>query len=166
MDRRHWLVLMLAALLAACGFHLRQEIALPAGLERVALLVADEFSPLKRELRESLQRAGAEVLATEATGAGVIRLPVNAVTRDVLTVSGRARVQEYVVRHLVELEVVAADGRVLLARTPITLEREFTFDETQGLGAAQEEELIRKELEREMVQQVLRRIEALGRTTG
>jgi LPS-assembly lipoprotein len=156
-------VLLLGALLlGACGFHLRDEIRLPSGLERVALVVADEFSPLRRSLKAALERAGAQVLAAEAEGAGAVRVPVNAVTKDVLTVSGRARVQEYVVRHDVELEVVAADGRVLLARTPIMLEREFTFDETQGLGAAQEEELIRKELEREMAQQILRRIEALA----
>ena len=42
------------------------------------------------------------------------------------------------------------------------LDRDFTYDETQALGAAAEEELLRKELQREMVREILRRIALIG----
>ena len=156
-------VFAIALALAACGFRPREDIALPPGLQVVSLDIADVFSPLARDLESALERAGATVKPKGADGAGVVRIPVNELKTEVLTVGGTARVQEYAVRYRVELELAGADGTVILPRTPIELEREYSFDETQALGAAQEEALIRKELQREMVQQVLRRIEAAGR---
>ena len=156
-------VVVVACAFAACGFRLREEIALPAGFERVTLDVADPFSPLVRDLEAALERAGAMVVPQGADDVGAVRIPVNQMTTEVLTVGGAARVQEYTVRYRVEVEVVDAAGKVLLPRMPVVLEREYSFDQTQALGAASEEALIRKELQREMVQQVLRRIEAAGR---
>jgi LPS-assembly lipoprotein len=152
----------LLGLMSACGFQLRGETHLPPGLQKVSLEVADEFSLVARDLRAALIRGGATLTAPGAEGAGAIRVPVNVVVREAQVVSGRARVQEYVVRHRVELEIVDAAGNTVLPRVDIELGRDFTFDETQGLAAAQEEELIRKELAREMVQQILRRIESLA----
>ena len=45
----------------------------------------------------------------------------------------------------------------------IELTRDFTFDATQALGIAAEQDLLTDELQREMVQAMLRRIEAIGR---
>jgi LPS-assembly lipoprotein len=147
--------------LSACGFALRGEAALPAGLQRATLEVVDAYSPLARDLEAALARAGFEKLAAGTEGVARIRIPVDEARTEVLTVGETARVTEYVVRYTVEIEATAADGRVLLARTPIVLEREFSFDETQALGAQSEQDLIRRELQREMVQQVLRRLEAV-----
>jgi LPS-assembly lipoprotein len=156
--------LLIAAVLitlAGCGFALRGETNLPAALQRASLEVADPYSPLARDLEAALKRSGFDKAAPNSAGVGRIAIPVNEARTEVLTVGESARVQEYVVRYRIELEASAADGRVLLARTPIVLEREFSFDETQALGAQSEQDLIRKELQREMVQQVLRRLEAL-----
>jgi len=150
-----------AIVLSSCGFALRGEVALPLALQRATLEVADPFSPLARDLEAALKRAGFEKAAAGSAGVGRIAIPVNTTSVEVLTVGDTARVQEFVVRYRIELEVSGADGSVLLARTPLTLEREFSFDETQALGAQSEQDLIRNELQREMVQQVLRRLEAL-----
>ncbi len=150
-----------AMLLSSCGFALRGEAALPAALQRATLEVADPFSPLARDLEAALERAGFEKVALGTAGVARIVIPVNEASVDVLTVGESARVQEFVVRYRIELQVSGADGSVLLARTPLLLEREFSFDETQALGAQSEQDLIRRELQREMVQQVLRRLEAL-----
>lgn len=151
----------IALAVTACGFRLREEIALPPSLQRVTLEVADEFSPLARDLEAALERAGAEVVAAGSEGAGAVRVPVNTLATEVLTVGGTARVAEYLIRYRVELEVVDARGIVLLERAPLELARDYSFDETQALGAASEEALLRKELQREMAQQILRRIETI-----
>ena len=57
--------------------------------------------------------------------------------------------------------VVDADGKVLLPREAIERRRDYRFDETQALGAAAEDELARKELRRDTLAALLRRIEAL-----
>ena len=160
---RHLLLLILASALTGCGFQLRDEVALPEALQRVRIDTPDRYSPLARELEAALERAGATVVA-DAAGVAVVRIPVDAMATEPLSVSDAARVQEFLVRYRVELEVVDAASTVLVPLAPIELTRDYSYDETQALGAAAEEELLRKELRREMVQQVLRRIERLGRT--
>jgi LPS-assembly lipoprotein len=153
---------MMVLLLAGCGFQLRDEVRLPARLATVHLDIADLYSPLKRDLRAALERAGAKLAASAGKGIASVRIPVNAVTVEVLTVGGTARVQEYLIRRTVELEVLDAAGKTLLEKTRIELTRDYSFDETQALGAQAEQDLIKQELDRDMVQQILRRIEALN----
>lgn len=153
---------ILVLLLGACGFHPRGEIVLPPALQRASLEVADPYSTLARDLRDALRRAGIELVPAGTEGAGAIRLTQNQVVRDTLVVSANAKVQEYVVRHRVELSAADGAGKLLFGPAIVELTRPFTFDQTQGLAAAQEEELIRDELGREMVQQVLRRLETIG----
>ena len=74
-------------LLGACGFHPRGEIVLPAALERASLEVADPFSPVARDLRDALLRAGVVLVPPGTEGAGALRLPVNQAVRDTLAVN-------------------------------------------------------------------------------
>jgi LPS-assembly lipoprotein len=156
------LLVLLAAATTGCGFQLRDEVALPAALQVLRIDSPDPNSALERELEAALERAGARVVE-DAAGVAVVRIPADAMATEPLSVSDAARVQEFLVRYRVELEVVDASNAVLLPLAPIELTRDFSYDETQALGAAAEEEILRKELRREMVQQVLRRIERLGR---
>lgn len=153
------LVLMLC--LSACGFQLREQAALPDALREVRVEVADPFSPIGQELGRALQRAGATLHEDAADKVAVLRIHVDALSTAPLSVSGTARVQEYQVVHRVEFEVVDAAGKVLLPREPLERRRDYRFDETQALGAAAEDELARKELRRDTLAALLRRIEAI-----
>ncbi len=92
---------------------------------------------------------------------GGLRIHSDAITSVPLSVSGTARVQEYQVVHRVEFEVVDAAGKVLLPRETLERRRDYRFDETQALGAAAEDELARRELRRDTLAALLRRIEAI-----
>ena len=82
-----------------------------------------------------------------------------------LSVGGNARASEYTIRYHVEFDVAGATGSSLLAKQTIELTRDFTFDATQALGIAAEQDLLTGELQRDMVQAMLRRLEAAGRTS-
>jgi len=151
-------LLALTLCLAACGFQLRKDVALPPELSRLRLEVADDFSPLGRNLAAALERGGATL--TTDPDAAVLRVPVDQVGSRALTVGETGRVQEYQLRHVAEIELLAADGRVLVPRQAIELSRDYTFDTAQALGSPGEEEVVREELQREMVQAILRRIAA------
>lgn len=157
--RMAWLLALLVPL-ASCGFQLRREVVLPPAIKTLRLEVADRFSPLERDLAAALRRAGAEI--TVRPGAARLAIPINQLGTQVQSIGDAARVTEYVVRYRVEMEIFAADGTVLLPRTVIELDRDFTYDETQALGAAAEETLLREELQREMVREILRRIGLIG----
>ncbi len=153
-------VAVLVVLLAACGFRPRAEAQLPASMKTLAIVGADPVSPLGRDLRRALSRTGTVVVDGTQAGAAVLRIPINRMNTDVLSVGGNARANEYTMRYTVEFDVVAAGGDVVVPRQAIELTREFTFDATQALGVAAEQDLLTKELQREMVQVILRRIEA------
>src|SRR5205085_8500626 len=111
--------------LASCGFHLRGEARLAPSLARVRIDPIDVNAPLKRDLESALERSGVALAPAAATDAAVIKLPTMQLTTEPLTVGRTARVKEYRVRYKVELEILGADGAVLLARTPIELERDY-----------------------------------------
>ncbi|MBK6728154.1 MAG: hypothetical protein IPG63_12985 [Xanthomonadales bacterium] len=155
------LVLIAIVLLSGCGFHLREQAALPAALSELRIEIADPFSPIGPELGRALRRAGANLHDDDGAKVAVVRIHTDALSTVPLSVSGTARVQEYQVVHRIEFEVLGADGAVLVARHSIERRRDYRFDETQALGAAAEDELARKELRRDTLNALVRRIEAI-----
>ena len=153
----------LLSLLCACGFQLRQEAVLPAGMGTVVVQGADPFSPLGRDLAAALERAGSTVVEKAGDGVAVMNITTNQLATDVLSVGGNARANEYSMRYHVEFNVTDNAGDAILDKQTIELSREYTFDAFQVAAVAAEEDLLRKELQREMVQSIMRRLDALGR---
>jgi LPS-assembly lipoprotein len=162
--RRLSLALCAAAALtvAGCGFHLRQEVNLPDSMKKVHIQIADPSSPLAKELAKALPRSGTEVVDTVEPGVAVMNINANAFSTDVLSVGGNARATEYSLRYHVEFEVQDAAGTSLLPKQTVELSRDFTFDASQALGVAAEVDLLTQELQRDMTQTILRRLEALA----
>jgi LPS-assembly lipoprotein len=158
-------LVLLVVFLSSCGFHLRGEAQLSPAMQVLAIEGADALSPLGRDLRKALDRSGARVVEAGTEGAAVLRIGSNQFRTDVLSVGGNARANEYTIRYHVEFDVVGAGATPLLAKQTIELSRDFTFDATQALGIAAEQDLLTGELQRDMVQAILRRLEAAGRTT-
>lgn len=155
-------VAVLALALAGCGFHLRKEVQLPQGMQRIHVDGVDPNSTLGKDLAKALPRAGAAVVDKVEDGVAIMKFTANAFTTDVLSVSGAARANEYSLRYHVEFLVEDAAGTALLPKQTIELTREFTFDSSQALGVAAQTDLLTKELQRDMVQTILRRLEAIS----
>jgi LPS-assembly lipoprotein len=160
-----WRAILVAAVLAlaGCGFHLREQAQLPDSLKRLRLEIADPGSLLVRDLPDALERAGATIETAAGPGVAALRIPVSSLGPEALSVGATARVREYTMRYKVEVEAVDANGAVVLPRQVIELTRDYTFDETQAVGVAAQEDELKKQLQRDMVQAILRRLAALGR---
>ena len=160
---RQMLLLAAAGALAACGFKLRGEANLPTGLQHVHVQINDTFSPLKRDLEAALTRSGAKVEDKSADGVAEITLTNVTLAPVVRSVGATAFVNEFSMIYHVELAISDADGKSLQALQVIEHSREFTFDQSQAIGTNVEQDEIKKEMERDMVQTVMRKIEAAGR---
>ena len=163
MIQRRIAPLVLAVLvfaLGGCGFHLRKEVALPASMQRLHIAIADPNGQLARDLARALPRSGVQLVPAPGADVAELRIGANAFSTDVLSVSGAARANEYSLRYHVEFEVADGAGKVLLPKQTIELTREFTFDASQALGVTAETDMLTKELQRDMVQTILRRLEA------
>lgn len=152
---------VLATLLAGCGFKLRGDVILPAEIRQLRLDMADFGPPIRRELAAALERGGVTLMPPDATGVAVLRVPVNTAYTEALTISEQARVREFAVIHRVVLSMVDAAGNVILPEQEVILQRDFVFDERDALGVAGQEEALRRDMEREMVRAIMRRIEGV-----
>ncbi|MGA9334434.1 MAG: LPS assembly lipoprotein LptE [Rudaea sp.] len=146
--------------LTACGFHMRGEVRLPAGMQRVHVQIADPFSPLGRDVEAALRRSGATIEASP--GAGVAEIVISAVSLApvVRSVGANAFVNEFSMVYHVEIRIDAANGKTLLPQQIIEHSRDYTFDQSQAIGSNAEQDEIKKEMERDMVQAVMRKVEA------
>lgn len=160
--RRFALAAVFTASLAGCGFHLRKEAQLPPSMQRVHIEIADTSSVLAKDLVKALPRSGTQVVDAVEPGVAVMRFTANTFSNDVLSVGGNARANEYSLRYHVEFEVVDSAGTALLPKQTIELSREYTFDASQALGVAAENDMLTRELQRDMVDTILRRLQAIA----
>jgi len=160
---RYMPVFVVALALSACGFRMRGEATLPPGLQRVHVQTADQFSPLKRDLEAALKRAGANVESASGDAIAEINLSTVSLAPVVRSVGATAFVNEFSMVYHVELQIDDTDGKTLLPLQVIEHSREFTFDTTQAIGTNVEQDEIKKEMERDMVQTLMRKIEAAGK---
>ena len=159
--RLAWL-LFAASALGACGFHLRENAALPAGMQRVHVVVTGNY-PLQQRLVRALQTSGATVEDTAGPGVAELRVPLAAFSTETLSVGGYARVSEFAVHFEVEFDVTDGAGRTLVPLKRIDMSREYSYDATNTVGNASQVAAIQLSLNDDMVQAILFRLEAAGR---
>ncbi|MCS6787547.1 MAG: LPS assembly lipoprotein LptE [Thiobacillaceae bacterium] len=147
-------------LLAGCGFHLRGQSPLPFAS---AYIDAPPGSSLALQLSQSLRVSGKTVQAT-AQGAEVrIRLSGERRGKDILSLSGGGKVREYRLTHRVTLSAEDAAGRILLAPAELIVTRDYAYDDAQTLAKEAEEAQLVRDMEQELVRQILRRLAHLRR---
>lgn len=159
---RRALTVLAFAFLSACGFHPRAQLELPAALGPVAVQTADPYSPLGLELATALERAGAAA-AVEGQPSATLRIVAENWRNAPLSVDQFARVREYETRYRVDFELTDAAGAVQVARQSIELAREYSYDINASAGSPAEQELIQRELRRDMQAAILRRLDIVLR---
>lgn len=156
-------VAALAALLAGCGFHLQGAGALPAAMVRTYVSTGEPHSPFQQSLREVLRQRGAEVLAAPAAGAAVLNITSDDTGQRVLSVSARNIPREYEIYYAVTFSLRVGE-EALATNESLVVTRAYTFDETQVLAKAAEEQILRRALAEDLARRVLQRIQALSAT--
>lgn len=184
------LVLSVALLLASCGFHLREGVNLPADLGPLRVVSTSPYSPLAEALSQSLARSGAiaapEPVAVSASpddgqsgitppGSGIAPPASPVATLNLrkerwgtfpVSIDARGRAQELTLRYAVEFDLLRADGSVLVPRQVVELARNYVTVPTQGIGTDSEQEILSKEMRRDMVASIMRRIDAALQSGG
>jgi len=162
------IVLALSLTVSACGFHLRGDgghYTLPFPTMYVGL---PESSPLAVDLKRNINANGSTTVvktAKEADGiVDVISNPEHTKTKTILSLNSNGRVRQYLLQYSIVFRVLDKQGAVLLPPTAIALSRPIDFNETQLLAKEQEEALLYKDMQTDLVQQMMRRIAAIKMT--
>lgn len=163
--RRHLLqsaALGSLALVTACGFQLRGTTRLP--FETLYAPFAPN-SAIGADFRRLLRVLEGTRLVDQVKDAQV-RLDILHELREkeIVGFSSTGRPREYQLRLRLRFRLSeTADGSELIAPTEIILRREITTTDTQIVAKEQEEALLYREMQTDMVQQVLRRLAAVRR---
>ncbi len=161
--RLKWLLPVLLALLAGCGFHLRGMGGggtLPESLSRLRVAVQD--SKLTNEpllvLTKSIIKTDPNAVITDDVSVPLLVLSGERSESQVLSVSSNGRVSGYMLKYEVSFRVIDAKGHELITPQTVRLIRDYTFDPFNVLAKEQEEQELRRTLQRDAVQQIVRRL--------
>ncbi|HEY0490340.1 MAG TPA: LPS assembly lipoprotein LptE [Telluria sp.] len=154
-------LIVLAASLTACGFHLRGSNGTFTMPFQSIYLAFPDTSPLGVELKRNLR--GGDTKIAEAPEQAQARFDVVSESRgkSILSLNSQGRVREYLLTYTLVFRVRDAAGAEMLGPTEISLKRSITFNETEVLAKESEEALLYREMQSDLVQQIMRRLAAI-----
>ncbi len=151
-------IVVLGLLTAACGFQLRGQASLPFETLYVAI---PDTSPLGIELKRNIiAGTHTKLVKTAAQAQAIFELVAEERRKSILSFDTTGRVREFQLRYRVAFRVRDARGRDYLPQSEIGLTRDISFNDAQVLSKESEEELLFRDMQNDMVQQILRRLAA------
>jgi LPS-assembly lipoprotein len=165
MRKRTLLGLAPAALLAACGFRLR---GVPTFAFDSLYLAAPPGTSLALELQRTLEGGGGtlKVLrdpSTQTQADAIWELVSEQRDRVVVGLNASGQVRELQLRLRVRFKLRAQNGTVLIPETELLQQRDVSYSETIALAKETEEALLYRNMQTDIVQQLLRRLAAVKR---
>ena len=148
--------------LSGCGFQLRQSAQLPF---KTLFLILPRQSALSTELRRTLAtQADLKVLTeTPDMAAAEVVLDVMAETRErvVVGLNASGQVRELQLRLRVKFRLRTPQGKVLIPEVELQQQRDLSFLESAALAKEIEENMMYRDMQIDIVQQILRRLAAV-----
>jgi LPS-assembly lipoprotein len=158
LPRRHLVMAAGAAGLSACGFELRRPARVSFGS-----ITLQGFAP-RSALGEDLRRALAQqvrVLAGPERADVVLNALLDQRERSVVAQTSAAQVRDLQLRLKFHFRAHTPSGRELIARTDLLLTRDLSYSETQALAKEFEEAELFRDMQADIVTQVMRRLASI-----
>ncbi len=153
---RRLILCLFIVLLAGCGFHLRGQVALPYSTLHISGPSATSVSnSLKRVLRSS----GVRLVDRQEDAELTLVILSDVREKSILSLSAAGRAQEYELRQRLSYRIITA-GEPDLPAGEILSQRSISFNDAQVLAKESEENLLYRDMENDVVQQLLRRLQA------
>jgi len=153
---------LLGALLSGCGFQLRGQASLPFGS-----LYVPGSSPLVVELKRNVV-AGTHtrLVNRERDAQAILGFTNESREKVILSFNESGLVREFQLRYRVGFRVYDAKGRDYLPASEIQLTRDISFNDAQVLAKESEEQLLYRDMQSDMVQQIIRWLAAAKTPTA
>ena len=149
------IALACAVLLTACGFQLRGTAALPFD----TLYMPNTAGGIALDLKRNIQSGTRTVVLDDAKKAeAVIEFAQEVREKQILSLAATGRVREYQLRYRVAFHVHDGKGGEFLPLSTVQLTRDITFNDSEVLAKETEEQLLYRDMQFDMVQQIMRRL--------
>ena len=143
--------------LAACGFQLRGSAALPFN----TVYVPGAVSGIALDLARNIQAGtNAKVVNDPKAAEAIMQFTGETREKEILSLTGTGRVREFRLRYRVGFRVHDAAGRDYVPQSTLELTRDVSFNDSEVLAKESEEQLLYRDMQTDMVQQIMRRLSA------
>jgi LPS-assembly lipoprotein len=162
LQRRLFLACGSALSLGACGFQLRgaPELAFASLFVNVA-----ETSPLGNELKRNLASLGTlQIISAPAPltdAQAVLDILSELREKTVVGVNATGQVREFQLRVRIHFRLRTPQGKELIPDTELLQQRDISFNESAVLAKEAEEGLMYRDMQSDLVQQLMRRLAAV-----
>lgn len=148
------LVIVALLLVSACGFRLKGTAELP-----FQTLYLPASGGIGLDLKRNIE-AGTHTKVVEDPQAAqaVLEFLQEARQKEILSLSASARVREFRLIYVVSFRVHDGKGADFLPPATLQLARDFTFNDAEILAKETEEQLLYREMQADMVRQILHRL--------
>lgn len=150
------LLAALGATLSGCGFQLRGQASLP-----FSNLYVPGSSPLVVELKRNVVASThTRLVDRERDAQAIIGFTHEVREKVILSFNTSGLVREFQLRYRVGFRVYDPKGRDYVPASEIQLTRDISFNDAQVLAKESEEQLLYRDMQSDMVQQIIRRLAA------
>ena len=147
----------LLLLAAGCGFRMRGTADVPF----TTLYVPNATTGLALDLKRNvIAGTNARVVDDAKVADAVLAFTEEAREKEILSLTGTGRVREFQLRYRVSFRVHDGKGRNFVPLSTIQLTRDVTFNDAEILAKEAEEQLLFRDMQADMVQQIMRRLAA------
>ena len=149
----------LALALSGCGFELRK-----APVFSFDSIVIPANTAVANYLRRNLKATGTlQVLPAEDAAKAAATFQILGESRDTIVVStdSSGQVRELLLRLTVRFQLIGKGGKELLGPTSLQQTRDISYNETAALAKQSESELLYRDMQSDIAQQVVRRLAAV-----
>ncbi|HAB92988.1 MAG: hypothetical protein KBD92_06895 [Thiopseudomonas sp.] len=160
MLKRSITVLGLAFLMTACGFHLRGTGTTQMALNELNFTARDALSPLGKMVKESLVNNKVQV---SSSAPFTLYVGPEETTQRTASFTAGTRSAEYTLTTAVSYELRSGKLPTLL-QDRIEVQRTYAHNQNNVTGSGQEESLLREEMRRDLVMQLMMRLQAVTPT--
>ena len=161
MQRRLFLAQSGLPILGACGFKLRGA----PDLAFQSLYVTASGTSLVNELRRTLASLGSLAVITDPaqrdTAQAILDIVSELREKTVVGISASGQVREFQLRLRMHFKLRTPQGKELIPETELLQQRDISFNESAVLAKEAEEGLLYRDMQSDIVRQLLRRLAAV-----
>ncbi|MFJ4374257.1 LPS assembly lipoprotein LptE [Pseudomonas japonica] len=157
MIKRNLLVIGLAVMLSACGFHLRGTATNDLAIKELDLSARNAYGETVNQLRDLLKSSGVNV---HAGAPYKLVLTNEAETQRAASYAGSARSVEYELQTQLSYDIQGHNNTTLLS-DKLEVQKTYVHDGNNITGSTQEASQVRNEMRRDLVQRMAQRLQQL-----
>jgi LPS-assembly lipoprotein len=150
------LVMLIALLLSACGYHLRGAMDLPSEMKTVYLEGASE--PLREQFRKALASSQVQLVSTRAAAGTIITVSNEENLKRSLSLASTGYANQFGLEYRLNYEVTDANNKPLVKSQPVDIKREYFNNQQLILGKDNEETVIRNEMYQQAVRTIINQV--------